>query len=160
MRKLFTALALLTLLASRPATAAISIVKATVVSITQVDIEPVACGPNSLCDGGHRITLAVGDLLRGPGVGATATVFLTLHMRSYPQPKETVLVVLEGVGDEATRRILQADYWVRDIAVAREHYCLFRKPSEWGLPISDQQQIATPHGPPYCFDGDALRPTE
>lgn len=116
--------------------------------IEDVDIP---CSPESIClDSWTRWKIVVGETLHGPRIKGAIAAARVQHGLFVPQYRKKFKVfVLEPIQDEEKRRLLGAEYYLKDMSVTHETFCLSSN-SEVG--ISEESKLTSPNMPgQYCF---------
>lgn len=115
------------------------------------DVE-IPCPPEHICmNAWFRWTVIVDTTLHGQKISGRIVAARIQHAQFVPRyQKKLRMFVLDRIEDEAQRKILRAEYYLRDMSIVHEMYCLDSK-TEFGIDAEDKLT-----GPgiqdQYCFE--------
>lgn len=114
------------------------------------DVE-IPCPPERICmDAWFRWTVTVDTTLHGPKVSGRIVAARIQHAQFVPRhQKKLRMFVLDRIEDETQRKLLRAEYYLRDMSIVHEMYCL---DSETELGIDAEDKLTGPGiQDQYCF---------
>jgi hypothetical protein len=112
------------------------------------------CPENYIClRSWWKSVVQVQKTIRGPGLTGRVTAAVMQHTSLNSQSKKAArLFVLEPIEDADMRAKLRADYYLKDMSLLHQMFCLSQDPKELELDPEDTYVAGTDENKSYCFE--------
>lgn len=127
----------------------VSVVLGSARTLTFVDVD-IPCPENSICmDAWFRYDLSIEKVISGPAVPSRISAARIQHADFVPSYRKSIRVfVLRPITSAEDRAVLNADYYIDDLSVTHELYCLAGTPEDLGI---DMDTVAFAEDGKFCF---------